>query len=224
MMHVKSLKKPLLPKYSYIPLLFTVVLHFSVYNGTKLINGFRTPADVSLPIDAAIPLVPEWTFIYAFTFLFWGAGLIMTARQEKPLCYRLLGCVVTAELICMVFFLLLPSYVIRPELEVDGLSSWMLSVIYSMDEPTNCFPSMHCLLTYMVFRQSLHCDSVRPWMKVFAGLVTVLVCLSTVFVKQHVVLDVIGGLACGEIAMQWGMKSSAWKIFDKLNKKLLPKA
>lgn len=222
MMPVKSLKKTLLPKYSYIPLLFTVCLHFAVYNGTKLINGWRAPADVSLPIDAAIPLVPEWTFIYAFTFLFWGMGLIMTARQEKALCYTLLSCVVTAEFICMVFFLLLPSYVVRPELEVDGLSSWMLSVIYSMDEPTNCFPSMHCLLTYMVFRQSLYCDNVRPWMKVFAGIVTVLVCLSTVFVKQHVLLDVIGGLAVGEIAMQWGLRSSAWKIFDKLNKKLLP--
>lgn len=218
---VKQLKK-LLPEYSYIPLLFTVVLHFAVYNGTKLLNGWRAPVDVSLPVDAAIPLVPGWIFIYMFTFLFWGAGLIMTARQEKLLCFKLLGCVVTAELICAVFFLLMPSYVVRPELEADSLSSFLLSMIYSMDEPTNCFPSMHCLLSYMVFRQSLYCDNVRPPLKALAGLVTVLVCLSTVFVKQHVLLDVIGGLVCGEIAMQWGMRSSVWKLFDKLNKKLLP--
>lgn len=221
---MKTLKKPLLPKYSYIPLLFCVILHFSVYEGTKLINGYIPAADVSLPIDAAIPLVPGWVFIYEFTFLFWAMGLIMSARQEKTLCYTLLGCFLTAELICLTFFLFLPTYVPRPELEVDGLASWMLSMIYSMDEPTNCFPSMHCLLTYLVFRQSLCCDNVKPWLKVFAGIVTVLVCLSTVFVKQHVVLDVIGGFACGEIAMQWGLRSSAWKIFDKLNKKLLPNA
>ena len=221
---MKTLKKPLLPKYSYIPLLFSVIMHFSVYEGTKLINGYIPAADVSLPIDAAIPLVPGWVFIYEFTFLFWAMGLIMIARQEKTLCYTLLGCLLTAEIICMAFFLLMPSYVPRPALEVDGLASWMLSMIYSMDEPTNCFPSMHCLLTYLVFRQSLCCDNVKPRLKVFAGLVTVLVCLSTVFVKQHVVLDVIGGLACGEIAMQWGRRSSAWKFFDKLNKKLLPNA
>lgn len=220
---IKSLKK-LLPGYSVIPLLFTVCLHFSVYNGTKLINGYRSAVDVSLPIDAAIPLVPEWALIYAFAFIFWGLGLIMTARQEKLLCYNLLGCVVTAEIICFVFFLLLPSYVPRPELEVDGVCSWMLSFMYSVDEPTNCFPSMHCLLSYLVFRQSMYCKNVKPWMKALAGVLTLLICLSTVFVKQHVVQDVISGLACGEIAMQWGRRSSLWKIFDKLNKKLLPNA
>lgn len=221
---VKNLIKTLLPKYSPIPLAFTICLHFTIYNGTKLINGYRPALDVSLPIDAAIPLATEWTLIYVFTFLFWGLGLLMVGRQERALCYKLLGCVVTAELICAVFFMLVPSYVARPPLEVEGLSSWILAFVYSMDEPTNCFPSMHCLLSYLVFRQSMYCRGVKPQMKVFAGVLTVLICLSTVFVKQHVVLDVIGGLACGEIGMQWGMRSSAWKIFDKLNKKLLPNA
>ena len=99
----------------------------------------------------------------------------------------------------------------------------MLAFTYQMDVPTNCFPSMHCLLAYIVFRQSFYCDNVKPWMKALAGVITVLVCLSTVFVKQHVVLDIIGGLFCGELAMQWGMRSNVWKVFYKVNKKLMPK-
>ena len=76
---------------------------------------------------------------------------------------------------------------------------------------------------YLVFRQSLYCDEFKPWVKVLAGILTVLICASTVLVKQHVVLDIIGGIVCAEIAMQWGMRSNVWKVFYKVNKKLMPK-
>ena len=222
MAETSSLRRPF-PRYAVIPLALLICLHFTVYNGTKLINVLIPAVNVSLPIDAAIPLVPEWVFIYELTGLFWAAGMIMVGSQKEILCYKLLGCTVVAELICAVFFLFMPSYVVIPELEVDSLASWMLAFTYQMDVPTNCFPSMHCLLAYIVFRQSFYCDNVKPWMKALAGVITVLVCLSTVFVKQHVVLDIIGGLFCGELAMQWGMRSNVWKVFYKVNKKLMPK-
>lgn len=213
----------IIPKYALIPILLVIAFHFTVYNGTKFITAGVTPVDMSLPIDAMIPLVPEWTFVYQFTFLFWAWGLFITARRQEVLCYKLLGCTVVAELICAVFFLFMPSYVPRPPLEANSLASWMLAFTYHMDEPTNCFPSMHCLLAYLVFRQSLYCDEFKPWVKVLAGILTVLICASTVLVKQHVVLDIIGGLLCGELAMQWGMRSNVWKVFYKVNKKLMPK-
>ena len=62
------------------------------------------------------------------------------------------------------------------------------------------------------------------WYRVFCAVFTVLVCLSTLFVKQHVIADVIGGIFFGELAFVLGQKLPVWKIFIKINKKLLQSA
>ncbi len=102
--------------------------------------------------------------------------------------------------------------------------TWALSVVYSLDTPTNCFPSMHCLFAYLVFRQSLRTPDAKTWFKVFCGVCAALICLSTLFVKQHVIADVIGGIFFGELAFALGQKLPVWKIFIKINKKLLQSA
>ena len=113
---------------------------------------------------------------------------------------------------------------LRPELAVSDFFTGVLSLVYFFDTPTNCFPSMHCLFAYLVFRQSLSSPGAKLWYRVFCAVFTVLVCLSTLFVKQHVIADVIGGIFFGELAFVLGQKLPVWKIFIKINKKLLQSA
>lgn len=179
---------------------------------------------MTLGLDALIPLRPEWVVIYVVTFLFWMMGLLFAARQDEELCFRFASGVIIAEIICGVIFLAFPSCITRPELAVSDFFTWVLSLVYFFDTPTNCFPSMHCLFAYLVFRQSLSSPGAKLWYRVFCAVFTVLVCLSTLFVKQHVIADVIGGIFFGELAFVLGQKLPVWKIFIKINKKLLQSA
>lgn len=111
--------------------------------------------DVTLGLDALIPLRPEWVVIYVVTFLFWMMGLLFAARQDEELCFRFASGVIIAEIICCVIFIAFPSCITRPELAVSDFFTGVLSLVYFFDTPTNCFPSMHCLFAYLVFRQSL---------------------------------------------------------------------
>lgn len=218
-------KKTIFHAYAIVPLLAICAIHAIVWLGTKSLADFSRASDVTLGIDALFPLRPEWVVIYVATFLFWGMGLLLIARQDEQLCCRFAAGVVIGDLICGIIFIAFPSCIPRPELNpADGGFIWALSVVYSFDTPTNCFPSMHCMFAYLVFRQSLRSPGARPWFKLFCAVFTVLVCLSTLFVKQHVVADVIGGIFFGELAFVLGQKLPLWKIFIKINKKLLQSA
>ena len=222
-MKLKRFIKDNFPAYSYLPLLGILITHALVWGITKAITKDLPATDVTLPIDAQIPLVPAWVVIYVLAFVLWGMGLLMIMREEREKCYKMFAGVVIAELICCAFFIGLPSCVVRPEVVVDDAFSWALATIYTTDTPTNCFPSMHCMFAYMAFRQSL-CCRVSKGMRVFCGIFAVLVFLSTLFVKQHVVVDVFCGVFFGEIAFLLGHKLPLWKIFNKINKKTLQKA
>lgn len=219
-MKLKQFIKDTFPTYSYLPLLSILVMHALVWGITKIITNGLPATDVTLPIDARIPLVPEWVVIYVLAFFLWGMGLFMIMRAEREECYKMFASIVAAEIICCAFFIGLPSRVVRPEIVADDVFSWALALIYTTDTPTNCFPSMHCLFAYMAFRQSL-CCRVSRGTRVFCGVFAVLVFLSTLFVKQHVVVDVFGGIFFGEAAFLLGQKLPLWKIFNKINKKTL---
>ena len=211
----------IIPAYAAAPLLCLCLAHAAVWLGTKAVADYSRARDVTLAIDALIPLRPEWVVIYSATFLFWIMGLYVISRQDEERCCRFVAGVIFAELICCFIFIAFPSCITRPEIEPDGVFTWALSIVYALDTPTNCFPSMHCLLSWLVFRQALRSPRAKPGYKLFCGVFTALVCLSTLFVKQHAVADVAGGLIFGELAFILGQKLPLWKFFIKINKKVL---
>lgn len=217
-------KTTIIHKYAVAPLLAIAAMHAAVWLGSKNLADFSRAFDVTLGLDALIPLRPEWVVIYVVTFLFWMMGLLFAARQDEELCFRFASGVIIAEIICCVIFIAFPSCITRPELAVSDFFTGVLSLVYFFDTPTNCFPSMHCLFAYLVFRQSLRTPDTKTWFKVFCGVCAALICLSTLFVKQHVIADVIGGIFFGELAFALGQKLPVWKIFIKINKKLLQSA
>ena len=62
------------------------------------------------------------------------------------------------------------------------------------------------------------------WYRGLSCLLAVLVCISTLTTKQHVVPDVLGGVLLAEICFFIGKKAGVWgtygRILDKINGKL----
>jgi H+/Cl- antiporter ClcA len=72
---------------------------------------------------------------------------------------------------------------------------WGLRFLYDADPPYNCFPSLHVAHSFV---SALTCYRVHRRVGITAVVCAALVGLSTLFTKQHYVLDVIAGvfLAC----------------------------
>lgn len=213
-------KTKLFPSYAYLPLVITVLLHMTIFWGTKALMTNAVHHSIPVSFDDMIPLAPEWVTVYTATFLFWMLGLAACMRQEREQCFRMFTGLYIAELICAAFFVAFPTVIDRPELTGGVYYDRLLAQLYAADQPTNLFPSMHCMFAYMVLRAFMLAKLEKPVI-IGSGFFAALVCASTVLVKQHFLLDTFAGIIFGEIAVTLSMRTDAWKLMDKIHLKLL---
>ena len=192
----------LLPPYTRIPLISMVFIHSLVYYATKPITQNLTHFDFSLPIDNVIPFIPAFSVIYVLSYIEWTVGYSLIARDSRELCRLVISGEIISKLICMALFLLVPTTMTRAEVASDGCFNTVVRYIYRMDAPDNLFPSIHCLESWVCFRGAMRMKKARPWYRYFTLLFSLLVFASTVLIKQHVVLDVVGGILTAEIGQQ----------------------
>lgn len=224
---LKKYIEPICPLFAIIPLLCCFALNMIVYSGTMVLCKDWYHYDFTTSLDNAIPLVPEWMYIYFGCYIFWIINYILVARihhDNKPMFYRFIITDMTSRLVCAVFFILLPTTNVRPEVTTDGFSSWMLRFLYNIDQPANLFPSIHCLVSWLCFVGIRKSERVSVWYKAFSCVVALLVVLSTQFTKQHYWVDTISGIAIAEILFWIYQHNSAYRpierFFTWLNEKL----
>ena len=213
-------KTKLFPSYAYLPFAITVLVHFLIFFGTKPLTANAVHHSIPVPFENAIPFAPEWVTVYTATFIFWLLALAVCMRQERELCFRMFTGIYIAELICAVFFVAMPTVIVRPEATGGVYYDRLLAQLYAADQPTNLFPSMHCMFAYMVFRGFMIAKLDKPVI-IGSGLFAALVCASTVFVKQHFLLDTFAGIILGEVAVTLSLKTNAWTLMDIIHYKLL---
>ena len=73
----------------------------------------------------------------------------------------------------------------------------MIAAIYSVDTNTNVLPSVHVLGT-MAAISAVFCSELpllqKPWLRALLVVLALLINASTVFIKQHSLLDLLAGL------------------------------
>lgn len=207
----------LFPKYIFIPLIMAVVMNFITYFCTKIITDNLYHYNFTLGLDNKIPFIASFIIIYVLAFVQWIVGYVVIARESKEVCYKYLSAELIAKFLCLIFFFVLPTTMVRPEIASSGFTLGLVKFIYAMDAPVNLFPSIHCLESWMVFRGSLACKKVPNLYKVIMLIFSILVCLSTVFVKQHVVIDIVGGILVVEIGIFLANKFNTSRLFYKID-------
>ena len=212
--------KNIVPKYAIAPLILVVLLNTFVYNGSKLISSHLFHHDFSIFLDDYISFLPVFISVYILAYVHWLVGYIVISRENDKTCYFILSAEVVAKLICLFFFLVVPTTILRPDVIGAGIFENLTRFIYAMDEPVNLFPSIHCLESWMVFRGTMHLKHVSKTYKWIIFIFAILVCMSTVFVKQHVFVDIIGGILVVEIGLYVSRKFHLGRFFEMFNKKL----
>jgi len=189
-----------IPLRVYIPLICVFGLNFLVYYGARALNQGRVHYDFSLPIDDVIPFWPWMVVVYVGCYATWVLCFIFLARANKDSFYKCVFAEMLGKIICFVFFIIIPTAMVRPQIEEGGIFNWMLSMVFSSDEPNNLFPSIHVFITWLLWIEIYHNDNSRNYELWISGVVAVLVAFSVVLVKQHVFVDIIGGIALAYFA------------------------
>ena len=198
----------LLPSYTRIPLISMLCIHVLAYYATRLVTKDLTHYDFSLPIDDAIDFIPAFSVIYVLAYVQWTVGFILIARDSRELCYRVISGEMISKLICMALFLLVPTTMTRAETASDGFFDAIVRYIYRRDAADNLFPSIHCLESWVCFRGAMQMKKTGPWYRYFTLLFSLLVFASTVLIKQHVAVDICGGILTAEIGQQIAQRAT----------------
>lgn len=217
---IKTRLTRLVPKYTWLPLSLALALNCTVYFILRLFTRDAVHYDLSLPVDGAIPFLPPFVIIYVAAFMQWLVGYIVITRDSPELCCRVMAGEMISKLICAVFFIVMPTTMNRPEVAGDGLFQKLTRLIYYLDTPDNLFPSIHCLESWLCFRCALEAKKPGALYKSAMLVLTLLVFASTLFIKQHVLVDVLAGVLAAELGQALSGLLGAGRWLERLNANL----
>lgn len=139
-------------------------------------------------LDRAIPFVPELLFIYvAYIPYYWWTVARIEDETELNRVFYATHFQLAASL---VFFVAFPVRMPRELFYSAELYNWADGFWRWFDEPNNCFPSLHVSNCLLLIQRNWHRRCASP-----AALLGFAIIASTVLVKQHYVVDVVGGIA-----------------------------
>ena len=190
--------------YSFIPPFAVLASNLISSFITRMFTAGGHIYDITLPVDRALPFVPEFIYVYVLAFLQWAVCLIaiMIIDSKKSL-YYCMG-ITFGNIISGVIFLLFPTVMsIRPDFSGGGAVTELIGrFIFAADTPPmNIFPSVHCLTSWGCMRMIFALKRIPKWLKIANAIFSVLVFLSVLFVKQHLIFDVPAGIIIFEAGL-----------------------
>ncbi len=215
---MKRILTRIIPGYAVLPTLICLAVDMLVFYGSRLVTVHFHHYDLSISADSAIPFVPAFMVIYVLAYVQWIFGFIIIGRESREFCHKFLAAEIVSKLLCLVVFLLLPTVMERPEITGTDIFSRLTAFIYSADTPDNLFPSIHCFSSVFFAAAAVCSEKTPAWYKWAGVAFTVFVCASVVLVKQHVTLDILGGIALAVIGPALSHLLHAERMFGFLNR------
>ena len=210
----------IVPAYGFFPLVFSFVFNCLVYSGSRAVAGSWYHHNIESNLDLRLPFLPQFLIIYFGCYIFWAANYILAARQDREEVYRFFTADFISRCVCLVIFLAYPTTNTRPVIEGSGFWDLLAGWLYSIDAADNLFPSIHCLVSWFCFLAVKGQKKIPIWYKAVSFILAVLVFLSTLFTKQHVIVDVAGGIFLAQGCFWIGKHTEIWHIYEHIGNKI----
>ena len=191
------------PEFSHVWLL----LYWPLFGlGFSYVERFYPVAhyiEMHCALDDLIPF-NEWFLIpYMFWFVYLIGAVAYTFFFDVPGFRRMMRFVMITYSVTLIIYFLFPTcQMLRPEVfPRDNALTRFIAGFYVFDTNTNVCPSIHVLGSVAAMLGLCDCRRLQnPKLKLLFILLCVLICISTVFMKQHSVLDVLAALPLCVIA------------------------
>ncbi len=184
------------PQFSHLKLLLGWVGYFVLYFLTENLIPAERCTPVHIPLDDVIPFC-EWfiipyVFWYVLIVLSLGYFLLYNIDSFK----RLQTYIIITQVVAMAIYILFPTRQdLRPDIFANpNFLTDCISLLYSFDTSTGVCPSLHVAYSIGIATVWLREKGVHRGWKCFVLVAVILICLSTMFIKQHSALDFFAAL------------------------------
>lgn len=172
------------------------------YFGAAALSEGRAPRSAALALDALIPCLPALTPLYLLGIVMPVLPAFLLPAERFFATWRAYAFAIAA---CALLFALLPvtTEALRAACPVPGRT--LPALLRSIDPPVNAFPSLHVALAGLA---ALALRDQAVWGKL-ALAHALLQAMVVLLVKQHQLLDVVGGVAVAALANQLFIRKKA---------------
>lgn len=184
-------------EFSHLKLLLYWPLFAITFFFTERIYKPDSYTEMYCPIDDYIPFEEIFLIPYMFWFVYLVGMHAYTLLYDTESFVKLMKLIILTYTAALIVFLLFPTVQnLRPaQFERDNFLTRFMASFYKFDTNTNVCPSIHVIGSLAAWFTSLHCKAFRSvgWRLAF-GITTFLISISTVFLKQHSVIDILAAL------------------------------
>lgn len=162
-------------------------------------------------IDQYIPFNEYFVIPYVLWFVFMVLGFayfvfIDQSGIKRTYFYLFLG----MSLSLLIYALIPTGQNLRVQLYNDNIFQCLVSFIYSVDSSTNVCPSIHVYNSVMMCVSLLKSRKIKQhtWLCFLIIVLAILICMSTVMIKQHAFMDIVWALVLAIVIYSIGK----WKF------------
>ena len=201
------------PQFSHLKLLLGWLVYFAFYFLTEQLIPVESCRVVHSPLDDLIPFCEAFLIPYVFWYLLIVVSLGYFLLYNVDSFKKLQTFIIITQIAAMAIYIVFPN---RQDLRPlvfprDNLLTQGVALLYSVDTNTNVCPSLHVAYSIGIASTWLKEKDVSMAWKAFVVVAVALICMSTVFIKQHSVVDMFAALPVCLLAEVIVFGNSYWR-------------
>lgn len=184
------------PEFSHLKLLGGWIAYFLLYFLTENLIPMEKCHVIHIKLDDFIPFCEYFLIPYVFWYFLIVFSLGYFLLYDVKSFQKLQIYIMITQGIGMIFYIFYPSCQnLRPiAFERNNIFTQILSFIYAFDTNTGVFPSLHCAYSIGIASVWLRKKDASVLWKIFVVFACFMICLSTMFIKQHSAADFFGAI------------------------------
>lgn len=163
-----------------------------------LLERYITPIVwIHHPIDDLIPFNENWIIFYLLWFPYFIGSLMYFMIKDKEAFLELCFFMFATMSFCLLCQTIIPNGLnLRCEISSNSFLANIVKVLQNVDTPTNVCPSIHVASSVTVGLMTLRYTKFKynKITKIISVFLMIGICLSTLFLKQHSIIDFILGI------------------------------
>ena len=194
--HVFSLCKINQPEYSHLKLLLGWPVYFLLYILTEQLIPAAQCRPIHCTLDDTIPFCEFFVIPYVLWYGLIAFSLFYFLLYNVGSFKKLQKYIIFLQLSAIVIYIIFPSRQdLRPEFfPRENLFTDIVSFIYSIDTNTGVCPSLHCGIYIAIASVWAKSENIPKSIKVSIAFFCLIICMSTVFIKQHSFIDFLAAI------------------------------
>ncbi len=184
------------PQFAHVKLWLTWAVYFALYFLTENLIPAEKCHVMHCFLDDLIPFNEYFLIFYTGWYLLVFGSLLYYFLYDVKRFRELDLFIFVTQMVAMACYIIYPSRQdLRPEVfPRENFFTWVMGLIYAFDTNTGVCPSLHVAYSLAIVSVMVKDEHLSKAFKVFVTWFSIMVCLSTAFVKQHSFVDIFAAI------------------------------